>query len=86
MDRSYFENALEVLTCINIGSSRSEDVCVLVDIGDHYYQEVLESLSDWELIEYQKNNITLTARGKNVLSYYHNPTIMKSSECNIIIG
>ena len=86
MDRSYFENALEVLTCINIGSSRSEDVCVLVEIGDQYYQEVLESLSDWELINNHETIITLTERGKNVLSYYHNPTIMKSTECNIILG
>ena len=77
MVRSYFENALEVLTCINIGSSEYEDVCALVEIGETYYQEIIDSLREWELVNMSESRVILSERGKNILSYYHDPTIIE---------
>ena len=47
-------------------------ICEHLDIGTNHVEELVDKLTEWELIEEYSPVLTVSDRGRNVLSFYHN--------------
>lgn len=72
MSRSYFKTALEVLTCLRDDVFNIETICTRLNINPALFEEIYTSLDRWGLIETIGSRHTITEKGHNVYSYYHN--------------
>lgn len=69
--RSLFHRSLDVLTCIYNDETDIDTICEHVELVQSYVEELIGKLTEWELIE-EYPRLSVSERGKNVLSIYHN--------------
>ena len=70
--RSLFHRSLDVLTCLYNHETQVEAICQQLGLGPNHVEELIGKLTEWELLEAYAPELTVSERGKNVLSFYHN--------------
>ena len=70
--RSLFHKSLDVLTCVYNNETELDTICEQLQLGANHVEELIIKLTEWELLEEYTPVLTVTERGKNVLSFYHN--------------
>ncbi len=70
--RSLFHRSLDVLTCVYNHETELDSICKQVGLGENHVEELIGKLTEWELLVDYTPELTVSERGKNVLSFYHN--------------
>ena len=70
--RSLFHRSLDVLTCVYNHETELDSICKQVGLVENHVEELIGKLTEWELLVDYTPELTVSERGKNVLSFYHN--------------
>jgi predicted transcriptional regulator len=70
--RSLFHRSLDLLTCVYNHETEMDTICKQLGLGEKHVEELIDKLTEWELLIAYTPELTVSERGKNVLSFYHN--------------
>ena len=49
-----------------------DSICKQLGLGPNHVEELIGKLTEWDLLVAYASELTVSERGKNVLSFYHN--------------